>query len=206
MNPYLGDPDDCDDASGQLMLDIAAHIHRSGFMLIMVGSGACSVPGCDCEPSDEQWSYSIGLVEQGLPELVITGLASAHALYAANFVYSEIQRGGPIVDGEVTWFDGVPLRLDQVGDDWLDTDPGRMGQWIDHYAIGRSELTLPAVRQIVWGDDAGRFPDDRGCDPLVRRFQPLLADDPYSFPSLPRGRAAGKRSHPSRARTRRRPA
>ena len=171
------------DGFGQRMIDIAANIHRSGFMLIMVGSGKCSVPGRACEPSDECWSYSIGMVERGMPEVVVTGLADVHALYVANFVFDEFRAGRGMEVGEVRWLGSAPLRLDDIDDAWLATDRDRMAQWFDHYGPGRSAVQLPPVRQIVWGDAEGHFPDDPSCDPTVVARQPVLADDPLTFPT-----------------------
>jgi len=170
-------------AFGQQMLNIATNIHRCGFMLVMVGSGDCSVPGCECEPSDERWSYSIGMVERGMPEVVITGLADVHALYVANFVFDEFRAGRGMEVGEVRWMGSAPLRLDDVDDEWLATDTNRMAHWLNHYCVGRTEIQMPPVRQIVWGDSDGYFPDDSRCDPTIAAWQPVLADDPVSFPT-----------------------
>ena len=55
---------------------VAEMIQKHGHTIISVGSGKCDVPGCRCGPAPVTWSYTIGLVEDNLPELVAFGLCS----------------------------------------------------------------------------------------------------------------------------------
>jgi|GEM_PF-2041625 len=173
-------------------------IDRHGFAILAVGSGECDVPGC-CGGRDEGhvWSYTIGNSEVGLPELVVLGLAPAHASALIHHVRRRLLDPHPLVVGVTEWLGLAPFQLRHVPDEWLMTDPGRMGGWF--HAMGGS--AIPVVRQIVWGDAAGRFPDDPACDPIVAEDQPVLAVDPFSAPRrAPRDvrRSVHRRPRPQR--------
>lgn len=107
--------------------------------------------------SQAEFSYTVGLTEHGVPELVVVGLRAADAA----------------------------RLLDLWGDHLLDTSlvlPGETlesGPWcMEAVAVDRPEQTLvaadalygPDLRalQLVWADAAGRFP----WDPGRRRSRP----------------------------------
>ncbi len=63
---------------------ISQAIATRGQAVLCVGSGACSVPGCDCPPEAVSWSYTIDLVERDHPEIVALGLPPEAADAALN--------------------------------------------------------------------------------------------------------------------------
>ena len=172
----------------EYLLRISTSIVRDGFALVPVGFGGCSVPGCDCrDDNGDAWAYTIGLAEQGHPELVVLGLAPVHALELVSWVHRQHRSGATLRPGEVRGFGSVPVQLDVVPQDWLAYDPDRMGFWLSHYLPGRRTLDAPPVAQLLWGDAEGRFPGEPGCDPVVAECQPRLSADPFSYPAvLPR--------------------
>ena len=172
----------------ELLLRISTSIVRDGFALIPVGFGECSVPGCDCGEDDgDAWAYTIGLAEQGHPELVVLGLAPGLALELVRWVARQHGAGNRLALGEARSFGSIPVKLQAIPPTWLAHDPERMGLWLHHYAPGRSQLDAPRLAQLLWGDAEGRFPGDPGCDPVVAAAQPNLALDPTSYPApLPR--------------------
>lgn len=115
------------------------------------------------EDDRRPFAYTVGLHEKGLPEMLITGLNPQTSMRVLNSV------GRRIVD------EGLPLqsamRLDQ--DEFLFEVVD-----IEHpdvhlkFAAG---LYGPEIRalQLVWADDRGRWPWDRGWG-HGRRRQPVL--------------------------------
>lgn len=195
-----GSADPWNTPRGELLLHVAATIMRRGFAVVAIGGGRCAVPGCDCGPSDEQWAYTIGLAEQGLPELVITGLADAHALERIEFVIDQMLTDCGLLGGATRWLGPTRLTLTEVPDAWLTADPTRMAVWFEHYAIGRSHVELPQVMQVVWGD-ADHVASGAAELSAGDAFQPLLADNPYDFPRR-RDRASRRQLRRSRPRRR----
>jgi hypothetical protein len=88
--------------------------------------------------------------------------------------------------GTLDPLDDFGLKLVDVPFDWLATDPGRMAAWFNHYDSGPFSLHAPDVRQLLWADNVGKFPDDPACDPRVVAAQPILKVDPYSYPRPPK--------------------
>ncbi len=64
---------------------VAEMIRNHGHAVMCVGTGECSVPGCRCGPEPASWSYTIGLVEDDLPELIAFGLCQDSALTMLNW-------------------------------------------------------------------------------------------------------------------------
>ena len=162
---------------------IAASVASHGFAIMAVGYGQCIEPGCCCGPRSRQpWAYSIGLVERGQPELVMLGLDSFSAYNAMAWVFERFTMGFAVPSNAIDPLDDLGLKLVDVPYDWLATDPRRMGLWFVHYNSGPFSTEAPPVRQILWADDSGRFPDDPQCDPKVVAAQPDLSIDPVSYP------------------------
>ncbi len=166
----------------ELLLQLSRSIVRHGFALVPVGFGECIVPGCDCAPDEDPWIYTIGMAEAGHPELIVLGLAPAHAGALTSWVFERHRQGRSLPIGRPDEFDGVPVKLVRVPSQWLAHDPSRMAMWLAHYGPGRSTVPAPPVAQLLWGDAEGRFPDDPACDPQVSVGQPILAADPTGYP------------------------
>jgi hypothetical protein len=64
---------------------VAEMIEKYGHAIVCVGTGDCRAPGCRCEPEPVPWSYRIGLVDDGLPELVAFGLDEEGSLIMLNW-------------------------------------------------------------------------------------------------------------------------
>jgi hypothetical protein len=160
----------------QQLMWMARTIAAHGIAVISVGYGGCSCPGCPGEPSPFPWTYTVGMVEIDHPELVLFGLTPTEAARRLNWVHDRAVEHEALMPGELGRLGSTRLRLDRVPDSWANDryeDP--MGQWFHHYDAGRPVLLAPPVLQLVWSDRRGRFPDEPGCDPKVRRSQPLLA-------------------------------
>jgi Domain of unknown function (DUF4262) len=188
------------DAS-QHMLHIATLVAKYGFAVIPVGYGACSVPGCCAPAARYPWAYTVGLVERGQPEVVMLGGCPHAALRAINWVANEAMAGIALQmpSGTTMTLEGVGIKLIDVPGEWLAADLSRMAMWLNHYAPGRREIRLPAIRQLLWSDADGRFPDHPLCDPGVTADQPILANAPLRYPT----RAKAPRLTPARARPKR---
>jgi uncharacterized protein DUF4262 len=183
------------------LADTAGRIRRHGFTMTAVGFGECAIPECDCGPDDQAWAYTIGMVEHGLAELVITGLAPVHCLEFATHIFAQFRAGLAIPSHQRQWLGLAPFILRSVPEQWLVADPSRMATWVSYYGRRRGGR-LPDVAQVVWGDATGRFPGDPLCDPFIAADQTIITDDPLGFPSrrprnerreLRRGRHPGHR-------------
>lgn len=178
---FLGPGADIED---ELRLRISASILHHGHTVISVGSGRCSHPGCDCEPIPVPWSYTIGFTARDHPEIVAFGLNERCGCHLMDSLYQRIDRGDPLPVGEVVNLDGHIVKLAPAPVEWLAHDPGRMGTWMEHHLAGCNSVRLPDVLQLLWADYDGWFPDDDSCDPEVAALQPVLANDPYSYPPV----------------------
>ncbi len=158
-------------------------IDGPGFAMFSVGYGECSVPGCRCEAETEPWSYTIGRVELGQPEFVVLGLPPDMAVALANWVHRRWDVRPSLAQRPARFPHGHLVRIDPVPSTWVTSDPNRMGQWFGYYE-GMADLPgYPDVVQLVSADHYGRFPDDPRCNRFVVASQPLLAQDPLSYPS-----------------------
>jgi len=178
---------------------VAEMIQKHGHAIISVGSGECDVPGCRCVPEPVTWSYTIGLVEDDLPELVAFGLCFDDAAFMLNWAARRARCPHCGVDpGTVVELGDFPIRFDAVPVEWaIDTVADPLGCWWAHYSVGRSAVPAPSIVQCVWADGDGRFPDDPECDPAVVAAQPvgnrLLGDWSGERPNRAERRAARRR-------------
>jgi hypothetical protein len=83
---------------------VAAVIRRYGWLIQLVGSGECNMPGCDCdgEPSDgPPFAYTVGLFGLGHPELLIFGVPPGTAGAVLNDLGKRIRSGDDFVPGQL---------------------------------------------------------------------------------------------------------
>jgi hypothetical protein len=161
--------------------DTIDRIHRYGYTAMVVGTGQCSVPGCDCRPEPYPYAYSLGFSEHDQPEIVTFGLPLAHVNELMDPLFDAVEDGHPTAIGREHRHDlggGLVVSLVAVPDLWVRRDPGRIGAWIDVFGP-----PLPSFVQACWGDRHGRLPWDDGCIPAVAAAQPILADDPIRYPT-----------------------
>jgi hypothetical protein len=109
------------------------------------------------------FSYTIGLHDRGLPELLVTGLPTNRALWLLNTFAKRMASGlRPVPGNQVTLPANARLELVQV-----EHPDAHMGMAI---AIEGPDIT--AV-QLVWADGHGRWPWAPGFDD-GDRHQPVL--------------------------------
>ncbi len=144
---------------------IRTHIDCHGQHLVQVNLSENDPP--DFEP----FVYTIGNHERGLPELLLIGPADDTTTWILNFVGKQQRgRGRPLEHGELVHLGGTyPVRI---------VDAGRIGR--EEYAVQVGTFYRTddyAVRQILYCDTQGRFPDDPACaEPY--RSQTVLRPDP----------------------------
>ena len=179
----------------------ASLIASYGFAVSSIGYGACDVPGCHCGVRVRNpWTYTVGLAQIGQPELVLMGLEPVPAHFAISWVANEGRAGRPVPLDQPFLLDGVGVKVLDVPDEWVLGDRSRMAAWFAHFGAADSSRPLPEIRQVVWPDAAGRFPDDPRCAEWVVREQPLLRDAPLHYPKRMAGPSARhhRRSRPHR--------
>ncbi len=166
---------------------ITGLVSTYGFAVVPVGYGACSEPCCTEGPSATPWTYTIGLMTLAQPELVVLGLSPRRTARLVEAVADRRLEGELLVAGDSIDVDGVPVRLEDVPDAWVQFDPGRVGLWFGWHEEGPGRRwgvgEMPVFQQLVWPDRDGWFPDDHRCDPHVAATQPVLAADPFSVPT-----------------------
>lgn len=117
-------------------------IERYGWAVQAVGGSRIHAP----------FSYTVGLTAAGLPELVMTGrkpLPAAEALndVAARLLHAEAPAPGEHVLGDEEWFEVVEVPHPEA-----------------HLFVATGLYGEHRVRalQLVWADERGRWPWDRG--------------------------------------------
>lgn len=126
-------------------------------------------------PVDLPWAYTIGLVDQGQPELIAF---LPNADWAANLLH---EAQGCMTRGDLTPEDGLRWRLDDDLEccwrrvhesQYLGLNVFRLAKLRHERRIGRREAV--EAYQLFAPDGEGRYPWDPGCDRAVRDVQPLL--------------------------------
>ena len=128
---------------------------------------------------DDNWSHTVGMIDRGLPELLVSGLdqdrGRAILMNAARDVFD---RSG-VVDGELSnriadrnvMFRSLPVE--------------RAGRYALE-AANRDPDQFHAL-QVVWPDADGLFPWASGCDPEVARSQSIFVElEPPTVSHSPR--------------------
>lgn len=111
-----------------------------------------AVQGVERDHSHPPWAYTVGLTGFGQPELVVTGLALGRATELLNGVAAHVLHACAPTPGE-----RIPLRSGPV---------------VEIVELAHPEAHLETVialhgtqvraLQLVWADDRGRFPWERG--------------------------------------------
>jgi hypothetical protein len=156
-------------------------LSTDGYSVVHVGFGYCKVPGCTCTPEPVPWSYTYGLAARGQPELVMMGLEPWVNHEVIGAIVERRSDGEELPVGADVFVEldtSRPFRIAEVPDAWVLHDPARMTKWFEWNR--RRFGTLPTVQQVLWPDSCWRFPGHPDHDP--RGVQPVLADDPISFP------------------------
>ena len=169
-------------ASDPAIAHIDGLVSTYGFAVVSVGYGPCSEPGCDHGPGPHPWAYTVGLMAQMQPELVVMGSTIQEASEMVHAVVDMRRDDLALRHADEFWAVGVPVMLcvEDVPDPWVQYDPARMSAW---FAWNRGRYgTVPVVQQVLWTDGDGAFPFDEDCDPWTVADQPVLSLDPFAFP------------------------
>ena len=119
-----------------------------------------AVTAVDGDRVHAPFAYTIGLTEQGLPELVITGLPQAGAHAVLQSVAQHCLEEERLVPGTQPTVDGVEIGLEVVA------VPHPEAHLFDAVSLYGTETR---ALQLVWQDARGRWPWDVG----FRGFQPV---------------------------------
>jgi hypothetical protein len=130
--------------------DLAETIARRGYEVVNV-FGDAEIGG---------YSYTVGLTDRGLPELIMVGFQTSlmQGLLRDSVPKADNLRDGDVLTGVAT----VPLGLRRIPQEAADRF-----LLMAHTHYGRSVEAI----QLVIPDAAGRFPWQPGCDPLYIRYQ-----------------------------------
>lgn len=144
----------------QLRQRISENIKEYGQFIL--GVGATSEE--DANDRTNYFMYTIGNVEQNLPELIVIGFMSPELAPLINSVGKRLREAGaPFKHGEIFVPDGFtyPVKI-------IDADPRALDmivQAYEHYPhIDRSQFQL---QQIVLCDVDENFPGDVNCNPTI---------------------------------------
>lgn len=140
----------------RLLQDREDIIARVGWMVQAVGG----------DPNAPPFSYTIGLHDKGLPELIVVGMADRNAMLLLNEV-GTLLVADPTRRGKVDsprWSHQYFL---------LDADQETVAGSYAFGAANRSHGTAKYV-QVVLPDRFGKFPWDRECSPHFKALFPVL--------------------------------
>ena len=130
-------------------------------LIVSRGWAVMTVPG---KPG---YSYSVGLVDKGLPEIIVFGVGGEEGpKIIGDCARALLERGllnvNEPLDGLIDDFKAV-LR---------DLTSAEMQQYLKA-AWARSGGTMDAL-QLVWPDPSGKFPWEAGFERKFLTYQPLL--------------------------------
>lgn len=118
------------------------------------------------------WGYTIGLTEQGLPELLLFGLNPRDAQWILNQA-AKLQADGKLREGAAFSFSEAtaPLMPVRVREEELTSE---------YFNLIRHIYPLSRIRvlQLALSDPQHRFPWSEGVDPKFKTAQKLLGDPP----------------------------
>jgi hypothetical protein len=137
---------------------LEALVREHGFAVVSVGA-ARDVPG---------FTYTVGLADERLPELLVIGLPAqvAHPVLNALAARLRHERALPLEQPLRDVFAGMAAVLQEV-------PFARCAAYV-HVAAERQHGPI-RVLQLIWPDEAGRFPWETGYDARFLAVQPLLA-------------------------------
>ena len=148
----------------ELLFDFHGRIERHGWMVMQVMGGG--------DRRGAPWAYTIGLADRyGHPELTVVGLDHDSSEFHLQEAATRVARGEDLAAAPVVEFDRVRMKVRPVH--WQHWTTDRFAMWVNYYgALGRHPD--PRAVQLVWPDDRGRYPGQKGFDPMFRGLQPRL--------------------------------
>lgn len=146
---------------------VAAIIRRHGWFIQYVG-GACSRPGCACEPGDEpDFAYTVGLFGLGHPELLILGAGQQTSAGVLNELGARVRAGADLVPGQLITFAQWRHRIVPE----VVPNPGEIVFSANRHYQRPPEVSVP-VLQLSYDDRQGRFPWEVGYAAPDRQPRP----------------------------------
>jgi hypothetical protein len=132
--------------------------------------GLSVAPRSESDDPEEWFTYTIGLPRShGWPELICFGMASgvAHAVLGNAIAECEVRNLRPEPGLELTDVlnEASALLADGSG---ISEEYFLSAAWYGRH-VGLKDAPPPL--QLLWPDDAGRFPNDPQCAAEVRRLQ-----------------------------------
>ena len=135
---------------------------------------------------DPSWLYTVGLLKTwSHPELIVFGLSPQNAYGGISAVVDEIRSGAFRRASRDEPFDveGVASCLIPVLEDYWKYPCDYLLGASHYYGVTGAPLDRRAL-QLVWADEAGRFPWEDSFNPELTGRQPLL-DIPGGFSEEP---------------------
>lgn len=140
-------------------------------------------PGNDEYEPFPRYCYTVGLVEKGLPDLIVVGLDVRIAMAAGDELITRAMANAVVARSVPTVGGFKPFELNS---DLLDVFKGTRAMLVDvpraeaakrsffahDYAAAKGKA--PDLIQLVWPDRNGRLPFEDGADPRIIEAQPVL--------------------------------
>lgn len=162
----------------RVLHDIRRRIDKYGWAVQAIGE-QCAVPGCSGGRSNARgadFGYTVGLSRfHGHPELIVTGVPQMQTVAPLNLMGERIRAGHRFVGGDLVtglFACGCSMAVVEV-------DPRQSARHLTYANLLYRNPGAPPVRalQIVWPDEAGRFPWDPVYS-LPESAQPVLGPAP----------------------------
>lgn len=113
--------------------------------------------------------YTVGMTLIGAPELIVFGLPPQAAASMVLTLFNEMRMGNrPKDQKEIIDLARVPLRLEDVSRAAIDDYTGQGDDYLTSHGH------MPKYRQLMWPDEQGVFPNEKGFDERYRASQPYI--------------------------------
>jgi hypothetical protein len=145
-------------ALAQVRRKLEALVREHGFAVVSVGAA----------PDAPEFTYTVGLADEHLPELLVIGLPAQVAHPVLNVLATRLrrERALPLEQPLGDVFAGMAAVLQEA-------PYARCAPYV-RVAAERQHGPI-RVLQLIWPDQAGRFPWETGYDMRFLAAQPLLA-------------------------------
>ena len=124
------------------------------------------------EETQPEYCFTIGLeYSYEHPEIILMGLPIGAGKNIINILGAEIKNGKKFIDSD----DYIKISSQKFMVKKM--DPANYGEYIGYFMwFYRSLKTPPAVMQLFWPDESGKFPWDDGFTEKFLKSQPLLCE------------------------------
>jgi hypothetical protein len=135
---------------------------------VLIAQHGWTVLGIERSTSFPQYSYTVGLVEKGMPELIMVGLDSESSRVALNRLATRLL-GGEVLLAGAQLRDIIPLFPVEVRELSVAVASKNL-RFSGLFAKNRPWRAF----QVFWPDPAGLFPWDENFDTQWLQLQPVL--------------------------------